>query len=156
MMRKYVYYTIVVIALAAYLWSLSSPLVTIKKLLILSDTISLLSALSSLMQSGELFLFFIVLIFTIILPLLKFGLLIMYGINPEIEQKHNKIYICLDQLSKWAMLDVFIAAFLIVVIKLGVLASALTHYGLYLFIFSVLASMLCSKTRSYWFSKNSS
>ena len=155
-MRRYIYYTMVVIALTAYLWSLPSPLVTIKKLLFMSDTISLLSALSSLIQSGELLLFAIVLVFTIILPILKFAMLIIYGINPNIEQAHNKIYIFLDHISKWAMLDVFIAALLIVVIKLGVLASALTHYGLYLFVFSVLVSMLCSKTRSFWLSSENS
>ena len=150
-MRRYIYYIMVAIAFTAYLWSLPSPLVTIKKLLFMSDTISLLSALSSLIESGELFLFAIVLVFTIILPLLKFAMLIVYGISPKIEQTYNRLYVFLDHISKWAMLDVFIAALLIVVIKLGLLTSALTHYGLYLFVFSVLLSMLCSKTRRFWF-----
>ena len=148
------YFILVLSALIAYLVSLASPLITVNKLLFFSDTITLISVLIALLENRELILFVIIFIFTIILPSVKFLLLIAFGLNPHIDQTHKKSFLLLEQISKWAMLDVFVAALLIVIVKLGLLSSANTHYGLYLFVFSVLLSMLCSQTRKYWFSNN--
>lgn len=123
---------------------------TINKFLFLNDTVTLISVLSTLWSSHETALFIIILIFTIVLPLIKFCLLLIYGINPKIEQQYSKPYVLLEFISRWAMLDVFVAAVLVVVIKIGLLSSAVTHYGLYLFICSVLLSMFCAQTRYYW------
>ncbi len=153
MKYRSLYHFLVIAGLISYLVSLFSPLLTVQKLYFFSDTITLLSILSTLMNNHETLLFIIVFIFTIILPSLKFILLIVYGITPHIEQTWNKLYLFLEYISKWAMLDVFIAALVVVIIKLGMFSSANTHYGLYLFTFSVLLSMFCSQTRHYWIPK---
>ena len=153
--NRILYFALVATALIAYLTSLVSPLITVNKLLFFSDTITFVSILNTLLENKEIVLFIIIFIFTIILPSLKFLLLIGVGINPGIEQSKNKLFLLLEQISKWAMLDVFIAALIIVIVKLGLLSSANTHYGLYLFIISVILSMLCSQLRKFWLSESS-
>ena len=148
------YFVLVITALGIYLISLFSPLMTVSKFLFLSDTVTLVSVLSTLWNSREIALFIIIVIFTIFLPLIKFCLLIIYGINPDIEQRYKNPYSLLEIVSRWAMLDVFVAALLVVVIKIGLLSSAATHYGLYLFICSVLLSMFCAQTRRFWVENN--
>lgn len=151
---RILYFALVAIALIAYLTSLVSPLITVNKLLFFSDTITFVSILSTLLANNEIILFIIIFVFTIIFPSLKFLLLIGVGIYPGIEQSKRKLFLVLEQISKWAMLDVFIAALIIVIIKLGLLSSANTHYGLYLFIVSVILSMLCAQLHKYWSSKS--
>ena len=48
----------------------------------------------------------------------------------------------LEGVSKWAMLDVFLVAIVITIIKLDIITAGVTHYGLYLFVSSILISML--------------
>ncbi len=155
MKYRILYFILVIIALVAYLVSLVSPLITVKKLLFFSDTITFMSILSTLRANGELVLLVVIFVFTIVLPTLKFLLLINVGLNPEVLQTKTKFLVVLEQISKWAMLDVFIAALIIVIVKLEILSSAYTHYGLYLFIASVLLSMVCSQTQRYWLFANS-
>ena len=149
---RILYFILVIIAFAAYLVSLFSPLITVNKLLFFSDTVTFISILSTLFENEELALLLIIFVFTIVLPTLKFLLLINTGLKPANLQTKTKSIAVLEQISKWAMLDVFIAALIIVIVKLGILSSANTHYGLYLFIASVLLSMLCSQTQRYWLS----
>ena len=151
---RILYFILVIIALATYLVSLFSPLLTVKKLLFFNDTITFISILSTLYENRELVLLVIIFVFTIVLPTLKFLLLIAAGLNLEVLQTKTKLLVMMEQISKWAMLDVFIAALVIVIVKLEILSSANTHYGLYLFIASVLLSMVCSQTQRYWLSKN--
>ena len=149
MKYRILYFIAVFAAMTAYLVSLVSPLVTVNKLLFFSDTITFMSILSTLLANGEVVLFFIILVFTIVLPSLKFLLLIKTGLNVHAVEPAKKSIQLLEQISKWAMLDVFVAALIIVIIKLGLLSSAKTHYGLYLFIISVLLSALCSQAQKY-------
>lgn len=151
---RFLYFIFVIIALIAYLVSLVSPLLTVKKLLFFSDTVTFISILSTLLKNGELVLFVIIFVFTIVLPTLKFLLLINAGLKTGVLQAKSKSLIVMEQISKWAMLDVFIAALIIVIVKLEILSSAHTHYGLYLFIASVLLSMVCSQTQRYWLTQN--
>ena len=152
---RILYFVLVMAALVVYLVSLVSPLLTVKKLLFFSDTITFISILSALLENRELVLLVIIFVFTIVLPTLKFLLLFNAGLNPEVLQTKTKSLVVMEQISKWAMLDVFIAALIIVIVKLEILSSAHTHYGLYLFIASVLLSMLCSQTQRYWLVTNS-
>lgn len=147
---RILYFILVATALAAYLVSLVSPLITVKKLLFFSDTITFTSILYTLLENGEIVLLVIIFVFTILFPSLKFLLLIYVGLKPAVLQTKSKSLVILEQISKWAMLDVFIAALIIVIVKLEILSAASTHYGLYLFIASVLLSMLCSQVQRYW------
>ena len=143
--RKTLFITTVCISIVIYAVSLFSPLITVHKLLFFDETISLISVLITLVHEEEIFLLLIIFVFTIILPVLKFTLLLVSGFVPGVNQSHKIIFTILEEVSKWAMLDVFVIALLVVIVKIGMLSSTYTHYGLYLFALSVLLSMLCAK-----------
>ena len=46
--------------------------------------------------------------------------------------------------GKWSMLDVFVVALLLVIVKLGVLATVKVHYGIYMYAAAGLLIMLCT------------
>ncbi len=132
------------LGIIAYLVSLFSPLLTISELYIFSNTLTIYSMMETLVSSGEWLLFIAIFIFALVLPSLKYLLLLIYGIYLNSLTPSSKIITILEAVSKWAMLDVFIIALLISSIKLKSLASAQTHYGIYLFVTAVLIAMLCS------------
>ena len=145
-----VYFALVSASFAMYLLSFGMPLLTVSKLYIFEDQLSLLSIITTLVHNSEWFLFVVIITFVIILPIVKFILLFLYALKPTIETQYEKLYLFSEKVSKWAMLDVFIVAFIIVMIKFGLLTSAATELGLYLFTFSILISIFCSQTRKYW------
>jgi paraquat-inducible protein A len=50
----------------------------------------------------------------------------------------------LSHYGKWSMLDVFVVALLLVIVKLGVLATVEVHYGIYMYAAAGLLIMLCT------------
>ena len=56
---------------------------------------------------------------------------------------------CLEVLGRWSMLDVFIAAVLVVTVKLGALASANLEDGIYFFGMSILLAMIATNLVDY-------
>lgn len=106
------------------------------------------------MHDGELFLFIIIFIFAIILPSVKYLLLLAYGAYPESLNPSSNMLVVLEAMSKWAMLDVFIVAILVASIKLKVFSAAETQYGLYVFVCAVIISIVCTQVKKYWQQKN--
>ena len=97
--------------------------------------------MQTLFWSGEWLLFLAIFVFALLLPAAKYALLLIYGAYLNSYQPSNRIILTLEAVSKWAMLDVFIIAILIAGIKLKALSAAQTHYGLYLFVISVLIAI---------------
>jgi len=139
-----VYLATVTLGLALYIVSLFSPLLSVSEFYIFRDTLTIYSVLSILINDSEWLLFFIIAIFAIALPSLKYALLLLYGLPSRSRALSGFMRTALEAVSKWAMLDVFIVAVLVAGIKLKSFASAETHYGLYLFVISVLISMICT------------
>ena len=138
-----IYFCLVIIGATCFVVSLFSPLLSVNKLYIFTDTITLISMLSDLLKSKEWFLFSIILLFTIILPAMKFLVLFLYGISSADSSIHKTSMKFLESVSKWAMLDVFLVAIVITIVKLDLFTTGVTHYGLYLFVSSILLSMVC-------------
>lgn len=101
------------------------------------DEISVISGLQALWET-DVFLALIVTFFAIFSPMLKvIGVaLIQFGLL------RRKVLPVLNVLGKLAMADVFLIALYIVVVKGVGLARVETGWGLYLFTFCVLASIL--------------
>lgn len=122
-----------------------SPVLTFQKFFIFSSTVSIVSGLFQLLSEGYPVLFILIFGFSIVLPLFKLLLLfgIVYGVihNPG---RHIKILHWIAQYGKWSMLDVFVAALLIVTVRLGAMADVKVHYGLYAFAASVILSMIAT------------
>ena len=87
-----------------------------------------------LFTDGQYLLFVILLAFSILLPIAKLILLFRFWHaestnNQQLEHFMNWI----THYGKWSMLDVFVVALLVVIVKLGVLASVIVHYGIYMY-----------------------
>ena len=130
------------IALAMLIIGVTSPLLTLEKLYFFENTITLLTTVTGLFTQKEWFLFFIIAIFSLCIPIIKIASLILI-VNLEFEKGSflDKTLHIIETLGKWSMLDVFVVALLLVSVKLGVLAKVEVHYGLYIFAISVLLTM---------------
>lgn len=136
------------------LWVLSSaallagailPMFSFNKFFIFNDIFSLLSGVYYLLQEGEYLLFAVILIFSVIFPALKMGLLYVLINNKVHEDNKAAITAKLFHYGKWSMLDVFVVAVLVSTVKLGSLASVEAHIGIYIFALGVLGSMWLTK-----------
>ena len=141
------------LTLALFITSLFSPLFTLEKFYFFSNTVSVLSALASLLDEGHLLLFFIIFTFSIVFPLFKL-IVMLYIWNSEAGAIIQKLLKVIHHLGKWSMLDVFVVALLVVSIKFDQMAEMQVHYGLYLFLGAVLLSMLISAISTRFLEKH--
>ncbi len=121
---------------------LVAPIITLKKFVLVESTFSVLNGAIGLLKEGQIFLFIVITGFSIILPVLKIGVLVKL-----LNVRENKV-VNLDRYlhwmhlyGKWSMLDVFVVAVLVVTLKLGVIASVEMRFGLYLFAAAVVLTM---------------
>ena len=136
--------TIATILLAV---GLVAPIITFKKFIFLENTFSILSGTWSLLNEGHLFLFFIISLFSILLPIFKLFFLanLVCNTNSSISSK-NKTLTYLHRYGRWSMLDVFVVAVLIVTVKLGAIADVEKHLGLYFYAASAILIMFVSSS----------
>jgi len=151
--KRFIYLLLVTLGIISYIFSLFSPLLSINEFYIFKDTLTIYSVMLSLFHGGEWLLFLAIFIFALLLPSVKYTLLLIYGVLLNSYKSSNRVISFLEAVSKWAMLDVFIIAILIASIKLKTLAAAQTHYGLYLFTLSVLIAIACTYFYKYAFSE---
>ncbi|MBF0264213.1 MAG: paraquat-inducible protein A [Gammaproteobacteria bacterium] len=119
------------------------PMMTLTKLLIFEDTISVASGVYTLFSKGHYLLFLLVAGFSIVLPMIKLLLLFKILLHNQIKNKHQeKLLRLMHDYGRWGMLDVYVVAVLIVTVKLEAIASIELHSGLYVFGLSVLLIML--------------
>ena len=116
------------------------PLFTVQKLLIFSDTITIASSLRQLALEGYPFLFLVLLVFSVLLPVAK--LVVLARLRWGRSSNTDVLVHWVERLAKWSMLDVFVVALLVISVKLQFIAEVRIHYGLYAFAISVLLTML--------------
>lgn len=120
---------------------LASPIITLNKFIVLENTFSVLGGVIELLKEGKVFLFLAITGFSIILPLLKIGVLFkLLGKGNSEEQLHKYLH-WMHLYGKWSMLDVFVVAVLVVTVKLGAIANVEVRYGLYAFGAAVVLTM---------------
>jgi len=125
---------------------LISPIVTLEKFLIIENTFSVLSGVFQLLQEGPLFLFVVIVVFSVVLPLVKLGLLLLLTRSgPANDGRSRKLLRMMHDYGRWSMLDVFIVAVLVVAVKLDVIAQVEMRYGLYAFAAAVLMTMILTE-----------
>jgi paraquat-inducible protein A len=112
------------------------------KFLLLENTFSVLSGALGLLQEQQYFLFIVITGFSVVLPLLKMG--VLYKLLSARQQSgvHLGRYLhWMHLFGKWSMLDVFVVAILVVAVKLGAIASVEMRFGLYAFTAAVVLTM---------------
>ncbi len=122
-------------------WSL--PVMTVSKLLFFTERLSILDAVAVLWREDQVFLGIVVAIFSIVFPALKIGaaLWLWYAVDATNNGLHRALD-RLEMLSRWSMLDVFLAALTIVAIQVSIISGVTTHAGLYVFTTAVVMPML--------------
>jgi len=139
---------LLLLLLAAILLAIGlvAPIITFKKFIFIENTFSIISASWNLLIQGQLFLFIIIVAFSIVFPILKLALLAKILISQScVKQNTNKLLDWIHHLGKWSMLDVFVVAILVVVVKLGAIGSVEKHIGLYAYTASAILIMLLTE-----------
>jgi len=136
--------------LRLYIWlastlllvGLVAPIITLSKFVLVKNTFSVLSGVFELLTEGQIFLFLVITGFSVVLPVLKLGVLYRLVSKHEIaKQKIKKQLHWMHLYGKWSMLDVFVVAVLVAAVKLGAVADVEMRFGLYAFAASVLLTM---------------
>lgn len=150
LIRKYpkqgiVINVLLLLALACLVIGVTAPLLTLEKMYFFENTVTLTSTVKGLFIQKEWFLFFVIAIFSLCIPVIKIvGLVLILNLEYTKNSFLDKTLHIIELVGKWSMLDVFVVALLLVSVKLGVLAKVEVHYGLYMFATSVLITMSLS------------
>ena len=109
-------------------WTL--PMMTVDRLLILTEQVSILQGCLVLWSEGEYFLFAVIALFSIVFPLVKLGLALFLwyradAASPALQRSLG----CIESLGKWSMLDVFAVALIVVAIQVSIITDVTVHAG---------------------------
>ncbi len=132
----------------ALLVGIVAPVMTLKKLVLMKNTFSLGSGILTLAAEGQVLLFILLGLFSIIFPIAKIAVVLLAANRPDATVL--RLLKWLNLLGKWSMLDVFVVAVLLATIKLGALATVEVHFGLYAFAASVLVTMVAAHLLKKW------
>ncbi len=132
-------------ALGLFVAGIFRPFTEVTKLWIFENKVSVYEGLITLAKSHEFFLFTILLVFTVIFPFIKIlSLLTLWLMAGLTKQRVVQLYTFVSHLGKWSMLDVFVMAILVILLKSGSLASIKVQDGFVLFFLSVMLTQLAS------------
>lgn len=132
-----------------------TPLLTLTRLWMFDERVSILGGISQLWQQGQYLLFLLIGTFSVLLPLLKLALLIrLLTLGSAVSPRGRRYLHLMHEYGRWAMLDVMVVAMLVVTVKLGVIVSIQVHYGLYLFAVGVLLTMLVTRYTLRWLERS--
>jgi paraquat-inducible protein A len=132
-----------VIGLALILAGWLLPFMSVTSFFVFSGEISILDAMTQLVEAEEYALSAIVVLFTVVFPIAKFGLALhLWAAAPPGDLASARRAAWLDDIGRWSMLDVFLAALLVVSIKATGMAGVAVHAGVYFFAAGVVLSML--------------
>lgn len=121
---------------------LSLPLVYTQQMVFWKSTYSVWAGVVALWEIEERALASLVFFFSIVFPIAKLvGLVIIWFLKLP-ETARGALLHWLGILGKWSMLDVFIVAILIVLVKMGPLVKVEPRTGVYVFASAIAASML--------------
>ena len=128
-----------------HMWSIFLPALRVKKFFFFKDTITIWDTIAKLFDRGEWVIAPVLFLFTIVFPLFKLFAIIHLFANRSVgdPRLHSNLE-QLEAIGRWSMLDVMVAALLIVSVTATGLADARFLPGMYLFTFSVVAALLLS------------
>ena len=134
---------ILVITFLLFAAGISLPILTLTKLMIVSNEVSILTGLYELIEEQQYFIFTVIFLFSIVLPMLKIYYLYLLSTEEIAENKRYSKYLYLmHRYGRWSMLDIFVIAILIMTVKLGALASVQIEIGMYFFTAAVMLLMV--------------
>jgi len=134
-----------VLAMAFFITGIFLPFTSVTKLWLFQNQISVYHGLIILWQAGELFLFLILFVFTVMFPFVKINAMLVLWLWPRLAvEPARRLFHFVANMGKWSMLDVFVVAILVLTIKSGGLASIRVEDGFFLFFVSVMLTQFAS------------
>ena len=125
------------------------PIMTVRRLLFFEDRVSVIQALDVLWERGQFLLFFIMLIFSMLLPLAKIFLALrLWGGADARGEKFETSLKRAEILGRWSMLDVFLMALAVAAVNLSLIADVHLHWGLYALAGGVVLSLIATTRMS--------
>lgn len=134
---------LVLIAGALLLLGWTLPIMTVNKLWFLTERVSILEGTARLWREGEVFLFAVIAVFSIVFPLLKLGLALFlwYWVDAGSSALGHSLG-WIERLGRWSMLDVFAVALTVVAVQVSLITDVTVHAGIYAFAAAILLSIL--------------
>lgn len=133
------------VALGCFFAGIFLPFTAVTKLWLFNNQVSVCQGLEIFWKAGEIFLFLILLVFTICFPLVKMNALLAIWLYPKLTADQAKgFYKFVSHLGKWSMLDVFVVAILVLTLRSSSLASIRVGSGFFLFCVSVMLTQFSS------------
>ena len=121
---------------------LSLPIMHVQQMVFWKSSYSVLAGIIELWKQNELMLSALLFFFSIVFPFAKLTALAAIWFVRLTDAERIRLLQWLGLLGKWSMLDVFVVAILIVLVKLGPLAQVEPRAGVYFFTAAILTSML--------------
>ena len=122
-------------------WTL--PMMTVDRLLILTEQVSIFQGCLVLWREGEYFLFAVIALFSIVFPLVKLGVALFLWYRADAASKGLQRSLgWIESLGRWSMLDVFAVALIVVAIQVSIITDVTVHAGIYVFTAAVVLSIL--------------
>ncbi len=122
---------------------ISLPIIKLTKFVFFTTEHSLISTVSALLGSGQMFLGLTVLVFSIVLPILKLLYLLLLSTLPQLELTRAARQLrALEWLGKWSMHDVLVLSLTIFFIKSQGVYDASSLNGVYFFTAAILFMIL--------------
>ena len=132
------------VAVFCFALGITLPVLHMQKLYFFEETPSILSLVQSLWQENSTLLAVVVLLFSVIFPLLKLGIVFITAIAPKAELAHSPLIRWAGVLSKWSMMDVLLVALVITAAKTSGLAEAIVQPGLWFYAISALCGAIAA------------
>ncbi len=134
--------TAIAISTGLLITGLSLPLLHTQQMVFWKSSYSVWAGVIELWKQNELALALILFFFSIVFPVVKLLGLTLLWFERLPEERRARLLHWLGLLGKWSMLDVFVVAILIVLVKLGPLAKIEPRVGVYVFTAAIGCSML--------------
>ncbi len=132
---------LLILALPMFVAGLVTPAISITRMVVFSDTYSIVGAVFAFLDGGRYVLFAIVFFFSLAFPSAKILIALWAWVLAGRDQdRMRRVMALFAAVSKWSMLDVFIIALTVLVIEGSLLSAADIHFGIVLFTLSVLMS----------------
>ena len=148
--RRLILAVFVALGLLTLIPGITLPMMTVKKLVLVKNTFTVLSGIGALLADKTFGLGLLLLAFSVLFPLGKFALMAAYlYYYPPIPAALARWQTWLGKLAKFSMIDVFFVAQMLMILKLGWLVEVQIHSGIYWFSAAVLFSLVAGIAIEY-------
>jgi paraquat-inducible protein A len=141
--RSFFLGVLIVAATVCLVLGLTLPIVRFTRFYVWTDVHSMVSIITELYKSQEIFLAAVICLFSVGFPFVKLVyLLALYSARDWDTHSRNRFLRRLAWLGKWSMLDVLVLALVIFYVKSTKFADAVSMPGIYMFAAAVVLTML--------------